>query len=63
MTYYSKVSKKICEISEGFLILNFKLLHILSRRGIKHFKYNTYLTTNNKINCNNKNFLIIKINK
>src|SRR6266498_4349692 len=39
MAYYPKVDQKICEILGGSLALNLKLLHALSRRDVKYFKY------------------------
>src|SRR6266540_1086523 len=79
MAYYPKVDQKICEILGGSLALNLKLLHALSRRDVKHFKYtHNYPTPTQQpaittiliiliiitiINNNNKNKMARKINK
>ncbi len=56
MAHHPKISQEIREILRGFLVLDFKLLHVLSKRDVKHFKYTYYITNINKITCNNNNF-------
>ena len=54
-TPWQKLTKRFMRFQKDLWYWTLKLLHILSRWGIKHFKY-TYINYSTQQTCNNNNF-------